>query len=337
LIGEVKLCNLLSGSSRLIEQKAQTTNIRLCHLAKTVLFVLGKMKIIYIHGIGKQQPQSDLKRLWDNALFSHDLDVESCMAYWADILYPSCAARAHEGLPSEEEPTLVNTPWDEQIAALAPDTEPARDFARRLFQSISDSPLPDDADATPCDEMPGTAHAVKALPWQWMRKPVTWAITKLFIQDVAAYFYKQNVRSEIDRRLETVIPSEPRPFILISHSLGTVISYEVLHRLGGRIMVPVWITLGSPLGIDEVQDQIRKPLEVPLGVQQWLNYADGLDPVALDKRLANDFIPGDKVSDCRIQNAYRRDVSEGGPHAALGYLGNQLVHSAVREYLYEGR
>ena len=37
---------------------------------------------------------------------------------------------------------------------------------------------------------------------------------------------------------------------------------------------------------------MRQPLQVPPGVGRWLNFADRLDPVALDADLANDFTVG---------------------------------------------
>ena len=42
---------------------------------------------------------------------------------------------------------------------------------------------------------------------------------------------------------------------------------------------------------------MRQPLQVPPGVGRRLNFADRLDPVALDADLANDFTPSDKVTD----------------------------------------
>ncbi len=50
---------------------------------------------------------------------------------------------------------------------------------------------------------------------------------------------------------------------------------------------------------------MRQPFQVPPGVGRWLNFADRLDPVALDADLANDFTPSDQVADHRIKNPYR--------------------------------
>ena len=74
---------------------------------------------------------------------------------------------------------------------------------------------------------------------------------------------------------------------------------------------------------------MRQPLQVPPGVGRWLNFADRLDPVALDADLANDFTSSDKVTDHRIKNP-RLDLRASRPHAALGYLRDQAVRDAVR-------
>lgn len=44
------------------------------------------------------------------------------------------------------------------------------------------------------------------------------------------------------------------------------------------------MTIGSPLGLQEVQDELKKggKLAVPECVDRWLNVAERLDPVALD-------------------------------------------------------
>lgn len=82
-----------------------------------------------------------------------------------------------------------------------------------------------------------------------------------------------------DRLRKLLIP-EGGPYLLIAHSLGSVISYDVLRELGRTVQIPYYVTLGSPLGIDEVQDHLSKPLRIPEQVTVWKNFADLLDPVA---------------------------------------------------------
>jgi hypothetical protein len=285
--------------------------------------------LVYIHGIGAQHAPENLKHDWDTALLRRDVGQLSRFAYWADILRPLRTARALKASFGVQESIGPGIPPQAPIEDLAPDSGPARDFARKLFDRIASSAVAEEGLEPSAAIALGQPHLARVVPGEWLRRPITWAITRLFIHDVAAYFYEPGIRDQIDARLEAVLVAVSAPCLLVSHSLGTVISYQVLHRLGDRTVIPVWLTLGSPLGIAEVQDHIQRPLRVPPGVGRWCNFADRLDPVALDAELANDFTPGDRIGDRYIKNPYRLDLTAGGPHAALGYLADEVVHAAL--------
>jgi hypothetical protein len=112
--------------------------------------------------------------------------------------------------------------------------------------------------------------------------------------------------------------------VVIAHSLGTVIAYDVLSEPGfaGRT-VPLLVTLGSPLGYTEIQDVITKPLRLPAPVQLWANFADPLDVVALDTSLADEFQGAPRIIDARVDNPSPNN------HAACGYLAASRVRSTV--------
>ena len=90
------------------------------------------------------------------------------------------------------------------------------------------------------------------------------------------------------------------PFVVIAHSQGTMIAYCVLmEKEFAQKDVALFVTIGSPLGITEVQDYIKeltgqRKLAVPPNVRQWINVCDPLDPVALDKDLTAEFSPNAK-------------------------------------------
>lgn len=111
---------------------------------------------------------------------------------------------------------------------------------------------------------------------------------------------------------------------MITHSLGTVIAYDVLcePHFAGRT-VPLLVTLGSPLGYTEIQDVVTKPLQLPAPVQLWANFADPLDAVALDTSLADEFQGAPRIIDARVNNPSPNN------HAACGYLGASRVRSTV--------
>jgi len=99
------------------------------------------------------------------------------------------------------------------------------------------------------------------------------------------------------------------PFIVIAHSQGSMIAYDVLRALKREEAdVRLFVTIGSPLGMDEVQDVLKEiggPLRVPDCVARWVNVAERLDPVALDPELKGEFARsgrGVQVEDVAVRN-----------------------------------
>jgi predicted alpha/beta hydrolase family esterase len=80
--------------------------------------------------------------------------------------------------------------------------------------------------------------------------------------------------------------ARPGPHVLVTHSMGTVIAYDCLKRVQDCPSVDARVTIGSPLGLDEIQDGLKPewsrrdgfPVERMPG--QRVNVFDRLDPVA---------------------------------------------------------
>jgi pimeloyl-ACP methyl ester carboxylesterase len=126
------------------------------------------------------------------------------------------------------------------------------------------------------------------------------------------------------------------PHVVVSHSLGTVIAYDCLKRIGNCSEIDALITLGSPLGLDEIQDRLQPGWTRADGFphekvrQGWINLFDRLDPVCgFDPELANDFRRDDigTIEDTAVQN-------EGTwRHSATKYLRQPSFCSALRRML----
>jgi pimeloyl-ACP methyl ester carboxylesterase len=103
------------------------------------------------------------------------------------------------------------------------------------------------------------------------------------------------VRDEVRRRFVDLLKSASgRPHVVVSHSMGTVIAYDCLKRAPGCPAVDTLFTIGSPLGLDEIQDMLvpewSRENGYPEKVGNWVNIYDGFDPVCgFDPVLANDF------------------------------------------------
>jgi hypothetical protein len=281
--------------------------------------------VVYVHGIGLQEAQADLKLKWDLALFGRDLNARSRMAYWSDILHwEALSAKKTARLAAAAE---SDADFDlEEVIEQLPDTR-QREFARDLAQRVG---------ATASTMRRGPAKKITGLP-AWARKPLSRAFLKAFISDTASYFFDAALRKRIRQRLidQLQLP-KGQQITIVAHSQGSVIAYEVLSALQAPpFTLDALITLGSPLGIEEVQDFLEpKGGTIPPVVSRWYNFADPLDPVAFDKWLASDFHSHDgkvEIQDEVIVSTQSRKLWGFNPHAAIGYLTHPSVRRVVND------
>ena len=278
--------------------------------------------VVYIHGIGKQSKPADLKLEWDLALFGRDLGTRSRMAYWADILHPASEPLPSMGALRARDDSVVDLDAALARAGLDADDPAVQEMAQVLLAQVG----------MPVRAVPAVGKRVLPLP-AFMRKPIARQFLGAFVADTAAYFFRPEVRNEARQRLLDALPDRGEPFTLVAHSQGTIISYEVLRSLGGTTLaVNQYVTLGSPLGIREAQDFLEPPdLRVPAEVEKWHNFADPLDPVALDKGIATDFDPRGFIQDELVVNARSRRLMDFNPHSAVGYLAHPVVRRVVHD------
>lgn len=274
--------------------------------------------VIYIHGNGKKPKPDDLKLEWDLALFGRDMGQRTRMAYWADLLHG--AEYQESTVSSRSASNKVDIEGALNAAGIR--GRAARAFARDLaVLLIGEISMTGNRGAGPGKRMlplPGS-----------IRKRISKAFLEAFVADTAAYFFKPGMRAKIQDRLRAVLPPVGTPFTLVAHSQGTIVAFEVLATREGHD-VREFVTVGSPLGIQEIQDHlIPKPLVVPKAVQRWHNFADPLDPVALDKGLRDDFGDSDKIDDVVLINPRTVDRVRFNPHSAVGYLSHQDVRRVV--------
>jgi hypothetical protein len=280
----------------------------------------GRLPIVYIHGVGDQEPATELKRSWDLALFGQDMGSRTSMAYWADLTRPTSAARRRT------RSALVDRDLGAaellKDAELPTDDEAAQAFTEALAERLASG---------------GTrgrgGPSAKALPLPgFLRRPIARRFLKAFVPDTAAYFFRKGMRARMQKRFTDQLPPAGQPFVVVAHSMGTVISLEALAAKARRSHdVALYVTLGSPLGIQEVQDFLEAEQRIPACVRSWHNFADTLDPVALDKALANDFAPNGIIRDHRVVNERSKEILRFNPHSSFGYLAHPSVRREVHQ------
>lgn len=299
--------------------------------------------IIYVHGIGNKPPADILKCQWDEALFGFNLGERSRLAYWVNrIFYPdptkvTCKmADTTQDLMQEAAGSLgtraVADP-SQGIAPLLPEGI-TNQRERKVLERIAEQAGVNEVLAENIDA-PSFGARVLPLP-KPLRDFISRRITKVLLKDVHEFLFIKERREVMRESVLARLRTGGGPFIVIGHSQGSMVAYDALHSVAASegIEVDLFITIGSPLGLQEVQDQLKgitnqKKLAVPPVVKRWVNVADPLDPVCADKFLRNDYAATNEVNveDFLLINA----DSPRDPHSGSGYLRLSEVRTAVRE------
>src|SRR5512137_1952106 len=285
--------------------------------------------VIFIHGIGNKPEASILKCQWDRALFGAEMGDRTRLAYWVDReRYPSpedgtCADGERLRPPEPEWPAIGGA----SIRSVR-EEPPLRPADQRRLDALADRML-----AAAASPKAGDKRA-KVLPFKPVRAIVTRLITRLFLHDVRDFLFDAERRARMEDTLRRRIAAGGGPFIVVAHSQGSMIAYDVLRSLKREDAdVRLFVTIGSPLGMDEVQDVLKEvggPLRVPECVARWVNVAERLDPVALDPELKGEFARngrGVQVEDVAVRNP----DWQANPHSSTGYLSTEAVRTLVRE------
>jgi hypothetical protein len=145
-------------------------------------------------------------------------------------------------------------------------------------------------------------------------------------RDVYVYLTYPGVRAKIDGMVLAAIAGDPA--VVLAHSLGSVVAYNVLVERAATPGVARFITVGSPLAVRGVKRWLATPLRSPACVRHWFNAYDDRDVVALSALDGRGF----NVTPA-IEN--KRDVMNftDDRHGISGYLADPVVAAKIVEYL----
>jgi hypothetical protein len=277
------------------------------------------------------------------------------MVYWATFLYsePTAVEAAHETAEAMERIGVDDVDMDWAVKAKGEEAAMVAGLAAKVgFRELaaggllrSDPELVPGAgdEGVPAVSREGEFERVP-LPGPLKRR-----LMRVFLRDVHHYLFnaafsprpgeRYAIQDAIRAEVVSVLAQgagRPGPHVLITHSMGTVIAYDCLKRVPDCPSVDAMMTIGSPLGLDEIQDRLRPewsrrdgfPVERLPG--HWVNVFDRLDPVAgFAPSLADDYRHG---GDRMI-----RDVDEPNygrwRHSISKYLAGVKLRAALEELL----
>jgi hypothetical protein len=302
--------------------------------------------LVYVHGAGKQSRPRALKSEIDRILFGRDASFTR-LGYYADVRWPPAAgtgpgarasakARRERAVRRAASPDLsAEAAADEVVrAALAQrpsgrsgasgtgavpprDRQAAEEIAAELFRNA--------------DRVARRSSARKRRPGAgpFLPDPIFRMVVGFFASDVIDYLYG-GYAERMRAAVREALLKKPAPDVIVAHSLGTIVTYDVLSEPGLKSLKANLVTVGSPLGIGNVQARLRdragRPNPVPKGLMAWANFADRFDPVALDASLRDAFEPPEDFADDEVVNNAARNN-----HDLTGYLAVELVGSYIRQ------
>lgn len=167
------------------------------------------------------------------------------------------------------------------------------------------------------------------LSWRGARRVLRWfadstsvdtEIIELFLRDVAVYL--THGRVPVLKEVRKSVPATG-PVVLVSHSLGSVVARDLLADDDLRARTTLWVTAGSPLGLDAVVRNLPTEERKHPGIP-WLTTFDVNDVVATGHPLTPRW--GQPLTEIEVDNKQE-------PHAIERYLAHPQVAGGIADAL----
>ncbi len=284
------------------------------------------MKLFLIHGRAQEgKNPEELKSFWMDALKKglkkNDLvfpnDVEVIFPYYGDLLNESVLAQGSniENLLERGNGSNLNL-----------------DFFNNFLMDLSSNAEINESNII--KNYDGNLKERGPLNWEWVhailksldKTPIGDISIKKFTYDAFLYLTIPGIRSKINNYIVSKLDNEP--CVVVAHSLGSAIAYNVL-RNSKNMNVVKFITLGSPLGLRSFKSRLETPILMPPCISNgWYNAYDERDVVALRplNKATFDIVP-------EIENINSIDNFTKNRHGIEGYISDKIVSRKIYDSL----
>jgi hypothetical protein len=298
-------------------------------------------ELVLVHGRAQQQKDSiALKREWLDAL-RKGLDKSRLtlpiaedkvrFPYYGDTLHGLVA-----DLPDDQVAEVIvrGSREDPQLRAFI--AEVLEEVAAR--KGITDAQI--EALGQAAIRARGSTEVLErgVLNWGWVRGILTaldthvpgasGASIAIATTDVYRYLTNPSIRDKLEAGVRKAMTPNVES-VVVSHSLGTVVAYNLLRRDGAQHgwRVPLLVTLGSPLAVKKIRSTLA-PNKHPSCVRRWFNAMDPNDVVSLYPLDRGHF-----PLDPEIENKTDIDNPTENQHGISGYLEDKEVARRIHEAL----
>lgn len=296
--------------------------------------------IIGIHGLNNKPPAHILKNWWMLSLYDglsaiglpvFPLNFE--LLYWADLFY---AKPLDVTITNNRDDLFITHPYKKLAPSSYPKISLRKQRSRERIEKIEDELFQND-------------RLLKSF------EEISDLLIRLQFSDLDKYLNNHTgygeathrpVRDVILERLGNLLIKYRRnKIMIIAHSMGTIIAYDLLIQPDSPFHVDTFLTLGSPLAQPTLMDKfspknpVLEKMQTPEGIDKWFNFADLDDIIALDPTLGDDYAPNSRgvlPEDIFVNNQYRWEGSKNA-HAIYGYLQTPAVSRRVYDFKVKDR
>lgn len=303
-----------------------------------------KKVVLFIHGLENKPPKKLLKKWYLNSIeegfakYGYEPDhFHFEVVYWADLLY----TKPLDPLITDKEHGLyLDEPY--YPSSISQTNQESTTFKRKLFDRLEKF----------VDGIFLSKNSLVNVEYLF-----DWIASRTF-KDLHIYYRKrvkvdkkseESAKKIIRERLKEVLLSHNgEEILLIAHSMGSIVAYDVLTFMVPEINIHSFVTIGSPLGLPMIKREIFKEFEMDYTQQTklptpeniakaWYNLADLEDNVAINYNLEDDYSAnsmGVAPNDILVKNDYEY-AGKKNPHKSFGYLRAGEIAEIIHGFLKE--
>lgn len=297
--------------------------------------------IIGIHGLSNKPPRKLLAKWWRKSirdgLLRHQhyrTHFKFRLVYWADVIYET---PQNPRIKDVNHPLFLDEPYIPMQSSIK---QSKGSLGKKLFDKFEN--LIDDLFLTK-----RKYFSINFIADQILRRKY---------RDLDIYYREDLLTDEaeneslareiIRKRLRDILlKNKGKKIMLIAHSMGSIIAYDVLFSLQDEVEVDTFVTIGSPLGLPMVISKFfdehsivynaKTRRKTPDNIRHWHNFSDIDDGIAANDDLSDEFLPnkfGVKPIDKNIYNDYKNWTTENA-HKSFGYLRTPEMARVTYEFL----
>ena len=149
------------------------------------------------------------------------------------------------------------------------------------------------------------------------------SLVQKFLCETYLYWYEPAFKTQIYERIQHSFKANEE-HIVIAHSLGTVVAYDLLQQLSPQYKVIRFITLASPLPFNVIQKHIQQPIKRPLALcGDWFNFYSSDDYLTTQPLMPPLFNLQPAIINKKIHTFLDK------PHEIVGYLQHPSVIKCI--------